>query len=85
MLENMTYPKTSFVGKVQLTLQGFKGHSRLLGHGFHVHCLIRLQSDHKLIPTTLAIKNVSRNIPELNTHFGLALIQSWNGRECRME
>ena len=66
----------SSVRQVQLALQGFKGHSRLFGHGLDVHGLVGLKANDELVATTLPAKNVPGNIAELDTNFGLSLVQS---------
>ena len=39
--------------------------------------LIRLQSYHQLIPFTFTIKDITRNVMELDADFSLSFIQSW--------
>ena len=75
----------SSVREIQLALQGFKGHSRLLSHGFDVHGLIRLKANDKLITTALPAKDVPGNITELDTNLGLSLIQSCEEKKSSIE
>ena len=55
----------------------------MFGHGFDVHGLIRLDSDHKLITTALPLKDVPWNVTELHTYLCFAFIQSWKEQRGR--
>ena len=65
------------VRQIQLALQGFKGHSWLLRHGLDVHCLVWLKPNDELVTTALPTKDVPGNVTELDTNFGLSLVQSY--------
>ena len=73
-----TYRKPRFVGEVQFTLHGVKGHARFLGHGLDVHCLVGLETDHKLITMALAMEDIPWHIPELDSDFCFPFVQSLN-------
>ena len=69
-----TYPVSGLVGEIQLALHGLKRHPGRLGHHLEVHGLVGLQADHQLVASTLATEDVSRDVTELHTYLGLALV-----------
>lgn len=63
------------VGQVQLRLLGVEVHARLFAHHFGINGLVRLHAHHQLVPLALRIKDVPRDISELQPHLCLALVQ----------
>lgn len=75
-LHFLPYPIARGVRQIQLALNGFKGHSRLLHHQFHVHGFVGLESYHELISTSAPRgKDIAWGVLELDSYLSLALIQ----------
>lgn len=70
------YPVSAVVGQVQLRLLRTEVDSGFLAHHLGVDGLVGLNADHQLVPPALRVKDVSRNVGELQPHLCLPLIQS---------
>lgn len=70
------YPVSAVVGQVQLCLFRAEIDSGFLAHHLGVDGLVGLHTHHQLVPPALSVKDVSRNVCELQPHLCLPLIQS---------
>lgn len=75
--KDWSYLISAAVGQVEFSLLSAEVHARLFAHHFGVNGFVRLHADHKLIPLALRVKDVPRNISELQPHFSLPLIQGF--------
>lgn len=71
---NLQVRETAAIGEIQLSHDGLHGQARQLGVHLDVHRLVGLHSDNQLVTRDI-LENTRCDIAELNTDFGLLLIQ----------
>ena len=69
------------VCEVQFGLFQVEAHARGLGHDLGVDCFTRLDAHHQLVPDRRSGEDVARNVPVLDPHLRLALVEGLAGTE----
>lgn len=79
--ESLQHLVSALVGEVELSFLWAEVNPRPLGHHLQVNGFVRLHPHHQLVPLTALSKDVSWYVSELQTHFGLPLIQSFTAAQ----
>lgn len=69
------YLVATAISEIELRLLGVEEHARLLGHHLGVDGLVGLHPHHQFIALALVLEDVTWDIPELQPHLSLALVQ----------